>query len=139
MDEACPSALDEVDNGDGTNGWDVEGLMDASLLSELVAGDVEAGLDSTTTTMATANGGEDVQVSAGAVDLSSYSRHPKSPYTTDGFTEHRLGDDSCYRRLMKELVRYTRSSMSPYNPNRHVPTDEELQHHARWIMFDEYV
>lgn len=27
-------------------------------------------------------------------------------------------------------------SQSPKNPNCHVPSDEEIQHQARWIMYD---
>lgn len=46
-------------------------------------------------------------------------------------------DSNCYRRLTRELSRYVSSTLSPRNPTRHKPTDEELQHQARWIMFDE--
>lgn len=46
-------------------------------------------------------------------------------------------DSNCYRRLARELGRFVSSTMSPNNPNRHVPTDAELQHQARWILFDE--
>jgi hypothetical protein len=49
-----------------------------------------------------------------------------------------LNDANCYRRLQRELTRYANSTMSQNNPNRHVPTDEELQHQARWILYDEY-
>lgn len=42
-----------------------------------------------------------------------------------------------FRRLAKELMRFAASTMSPNNPNQHIPTDEELQHQARWIMYDE--
>lgn len=47
-----------------------------------------------------------------------------------------LNDANCYRRLERELSRYVASSMSPKNPNSHVPSDEELQHQARWILYD---
>ena len=43
---------------------------------------------------------------------------------------------NCHRRLAQELARFVKSCMSPNNPNRHVPTDEEIQHQARWILFD---
>lgn len=48
-----------------------------------------------------------------------------------------LSDDNCYRRLARELSRFVASTMSVRNPNSHVPTDEEIQYQARWIMFDE--
>ncbi|KAJ4263358.1 hypothetical protein NW762_006177 [Fusarium torreyae] len=50
---------------------------------------------------------------------------------------HFLNDSNFYRRLGRELTRFVMSSMSWRNPNQHVPTDEELQHQARWIMFDD--
>ncbi|RSL96139.1 hypothetical protein CEP52_011621 [Fusarium oligoseptatum] len=48
-----------------------------------------------------------------------------------------LNDANCYRRLGRELTRFVMSTMSSRNPKSHVPTDDELQHQARWIMFDE--
>ncbi|KAK2591620.1 hypothetical protein QQS21_010689 [Conoideocrella luteorostrata] len=48
-----------------------------------------------------------------------------------------LNDANCYRRLAKELRRWVMSAMSPNNPNRHVPSDEELQYQARWILYDD--
>lgn len=48
-----------------------------------------------------------------------------------------LTDANCYRRLFRELTRFVSSAMSPNNPNCHVPTDAEIQHQARCIIFDE--
>ncbi|KAM0433453.1 hypothetical protein ACHAPT_004333 [Fusarium lateritium] len=48
-----------------------------------------------------------------------------------------LNDANCYRHLGRELTRFVMSTMSSRNPKSHIPTDEELQHQARWIMFDE--
>jgi hypothetical protein len=48
-----------------------------------------------------------------------------------------LNDANCYRRLERELSRYVTLTMSPNNPNQHVPTDDELRHQARWILYDE--
>lgn len=48
-----------------------------------------------------------------------------------------VNDANCYRRLARELTRFVTSTMSPNNPNCHVPTDAELQHQARWILYDE--
>ncbi|KAJ3543440.1 hypothetical protein NM208_g3579 [Fusarium decemcellulare] len=47
-----------------------------------------------------------------------------------------LNDSNCYRLVAQELTRFVTSTMSPNNPNRHVPTDAELQYQARWILFD---
>jgi hypothetical protein len=48
-----------------------------------------------------------------------------------------FNDANCYRRLAVELTRYVTSTTSPNNPNQHIPSDEELQHQARWILYDE--
>jgi hypothetical protein len=48
-----------------------------------------------------------------------------------------LNDANCYMRLARELKKWIASTMSPNNPNCHVPTDEELQHQARWIVYEE--
>ncbi|KAL0942870.1 C2H2 type zinc finger domain-containing protein [Colletotrichum truncatum] len=48
-----------------------------------------------------------------------------------------LNDLNRYRHLAKELSRFVASTMSPNNPNSHVPTDEEIRHQARWILYDD--
>ncbi|KAF4967201.1 hypothetical protein FZEAL_10564 [Fusarium zealandicum] len=48
-----------------------------------------------------------------------------------------LNDANCYTRLAKELGRWVRGIMSANNPNQHMPTDEELQHQARWLLYDD--
>lgn len=48
-----------------------------------------------------------------------------------------VSGSGCYRQIARELSRFAVSTMSPNNPNQHIPTDEELQHQARWIMYDE--
>ncbi|KAI0915133.1 hypothetical protein F4823DRAFT_570985 [Ustulina deusta] len=48
-----------------------------------------------------------------------------------------LNDANCFRRLAKDLNRFVTATMSANNPNRHVPTDEELKHQARWIVYDD--
>ncbi|CAM1511239.1 Fc.00g087520.m01.CDS01 [Cosmosporella sp. VM-42] len=53
------------------------------------------------------------------------------------FTKSTTKSPNCYRRLAKELGRYVASTMSANNPNQHVPTDAELQHQARWILYDD--
>ena len=44
--------------------------------------------------------------------------------------------DRFHRQFTKELARFITSTMSPRNPQCRVPTDEELQHQARWILFE---
>lgn len=41
-----------------------------------------------------------------------------------------------YGLLARGLSRFVAATMSANNPNRHVPTDEELRHQARWVVFD---
>ncbi|KAF4988183.1 hypothetical protein FDECE_15159 [Fusarium decemcellulare] len=65
-----------------------------------------------------------------------------TPYTVNGGAGPTLAayfqdDSNCYRRLTRELSGFVSSALSPHNPARHVPSDEELQHQARWIMFEE--
>lgn len=60
---------------------------------------------------------------------------PDTPHTK--FGRLFFNDANCYRRLARELKRWTASVMSPNNPNQHVPSDEELQHQARWLLYDE--
>lgn len=60
-----------------------------------------------------------------------------TPSPPAGFRANLLGDVNCYQRLARELKKYVASAMSPNNPNCHVPTDEELQHQARWIIYED--
>ncbi len=48
-----------------------------------------------------------------------------------------LNDANCYQRLARELRKFVTSTMSPNNPNCHIPSDQELQHQARWIIYEE--
>ncbi|KAI0889208.1 uncharacterized protein GGS22DRAFT_153416 [Annulohypoxylon maeteangense] len=48
-----------------------------------------------------------------------------------------LNDTNCYRRLAQGLNRFVAATMSANNPNRHVPTDEEIQYQARWLIYDD--
>ncbi len=59
---------------------------------------------------------------------------PESTYKLGGYY---LNDANCYNRLARELKKWAAATMSPNNPNCHVPSDEELQHQARWIVYEE--
>ncbi|KAF4964204.1 hypothetical protein FSARC_7838 [Fusarium sarcochroum] len=51
---------------------------------------------------------------------------------------HSLVSLNMYRGLTRELTRFVARTISPLNPTSHVPTDEELQYQARWIMYDSH-
>ncbi|KAJ3537640.1 hypothetical protein NM208_g6228 [Fusarium decemcellulare] len=53
---------------------------------------------------------------------------------TNGFF---LGGPNFYRWIGEELHRWVVATMSPHNPAQHVPTDEEIQHYARWIAYND--
>ncbi|PNY28613.1 Homeobox protein 4 [Tolypocladium capitatum] len=69
--------------------------------------------------------------SAGHDDLSD----PLKQHINDAKTMPFFNDANCYRRVARELRRWVTSTMSPNNPNQHVPTDDELQYQARWILY----
>ncbi|KAK7403098.1 hypothetical protein QQX98_011163 [Neonectria punicea] len=46
-------------------------------------------------------------------------------------------DSNFYRWITEELGRWVSATMSPHNPACHVPTDEEIQHYARWITYND--
>ncbi len=48
-----------------------------------------------------------------------------------------LNDANGYRRLARGLARFVASSMSDCNPNKHIPSDEEIQQQARWLEYGE--
>ncbi|PTB40335.1 hypothetical protein M441DRAFT_70163 [Trichoderma asperellum CBS 433.97] len=50
---------------------------------------------------------------------------------------YRLHDPNFYKWLGRELGRWVTSIMSPNNPNCHIPSDKEIQHHARFLMYDD--
>ncbi|CAK7221029.1 hypothetical protein SCUCBS95973_004357 [Sporothrix curviconia] len=74
--------------------------------------------------------------SSAGVD-SSQVKHPNGSPTLLVPSPFFLNDTNCYRRLARELTRFVNMVMSPNNPNSHVPTDVELQHQARWILYDD--
>ncbi|KAG9250356.1 uncharacterized protein F5Z01DRAFT_666552 [Emericellopsis atlantica] len=51
--------------------------------------------------------------------------------------EYYLNDPNFDKWVARELARWVAATMSPNNPNQHVPTDEELKHQARWIMYED--
>ncbi|KAJ4252297.1 hypothetical protein NW762_010894 [Fusarium torreyae] len=51
---------------------------------------------------------------------------------------HKVVSLNMYRGLTRELTQFVARTVSPLNPTSHVPTDEELQYQARWIMYDSH-
>lgn len=49
---------------------------------------------------------------------------------------HRSMGPNFFRLFTGDLRRWVLATMSPSNPGRHIPSDAEIQHHARWIMYD---
>jgi hypothetical protein len=48
-----------------------------------------------------------------------------------------LPDDTNYfRNFESDMRRWVAATMSPKNPNCHVPSDQEIQHQARWMVYD---
>ncbi|KAL7929208.1 hypothetical protein V8C35DRAFT_200658 [Trichoderma chlorosporum] len=62
---------------------------------------------------------------------------PQSTSSQNQPLRYFLSDANCYGRLEKELTRFVTSCLSPNNPLRHIPTDEEIQYQARWIIYDD--
>ncbi|UPK90627.1 hypothetical protein LCI18_001562 [Fusarium solani-melongenae] len=48
-----------------------------------------------------------------------------------------LNDSNHHRWLKRELARWVTATMSPNNPNCHIPSDEELRHQARCLLFND--
>jgi hypothetical protein len=46
------------------------------------------------------------------------------------------GDVNFYPWFVRDLTRWVAATISPQNPNYHIPTDEEIQYQARWIIYD---
>jgi hypothetical protein len=62
---------------------------------------------------------------------------PTTQPNTHGRIRTLLPDDTNFYRIFdSDMRRWAASTLSPKNPNCHVPSDEEIQHQARWIMYD---
>ena len=61
---------------------------------------------------------------------------PQTSFDVYGNSRMHLPDDTNFYRVFdSDMKRWAAATMSPKNPNYHVPSDEEIQHQARWIMF----
>lgn len=56
--------------------------------------------------------------------------------TSSGRVHFHNGGNS-YLALVKELSSFAKRAMSIRNPDRHIPTDDEIRYQARWIWYEE--
>ncbi|KAF1926070.1 uncharacterized protein M421DRAFT_68458 [Didymella exigua CBS 183.55] len=81
----------------------------------------------------------DLHVSPGTYQLAKGLNTPKDeanlfpPIRSRTF----INSANFFSWLVRDLARWVAATMSPNNPNCHVPTDEELQHQARCIVYDD--
>ncbi|KAF3041390.1 hypothetical protein E8E12_009350 [Didymella heteroderae] len=62
---------------------------------------------------------------------------PSTPGLPDRYSQsHRSMGPNFFRLFTGDLRRWVLATMSPSNPGCHVPSDAEIQHHARWIMYE---
>lgn len=71
------------------------------------------------------------------VDEASELSSTTTKLDTYGRLRHLLPDDTNFYRIFdSDMRRWAAATISPKNPNCHMPSDEEIQHQARWIMYD---
>ena len=80
-------------------------------------------------------------------DPMTYFPQSGAPRARSGDFDHRppwvktslayFNDSNFYKWLARELGRWVVATMSPNNPNCHTPSDEELRHQARCILYNE--
>lgn len=62
---------------------------------------------------------------------------PPSPKIPSEYSQsHRSMGPNFFRLFTADLKRWVLATMSASNPGCHVPSDAEIQHHARWIMYE---
>ncbi len=64
------------------------------------------------------------------ISLTGWGRNKKAYFFNDAGFDRWVG---------RQLARWVAGTTSVHNPNRHIPTDEELKHQARWIGYQELV
>lgn len=89
------------------------------------------------TAMDFTTGGSTAASSASPVPFEMNSRPVSRSGLRKANPPHLLNDANAYRRLARGLARFVAATTSNHNPNKHVPSDKEIQHHARCLEFDE--
>ncbi|AEO66951.1 uncharacterized protein THITE_2115555 [Thermothielavioides terrestris NRRL 8126] len=113
-----------------------DALLDAASLPVAPADGDARGLQqqqANTASNRSRSGGSASPINSGASRSGASGTGPSSSKGTTYY----LNDATCYDRLTRELKKWVASTMSPNNPNCHVPSDEELQHQARWIIYED--
>ncbi|KAF6815453.1 C2H2 type zinc finger domain-containing protein [Colletotrichum sojae] len=121
--QPTPASGSSLNTSPASQGWLAAGGIDLSLPGTSPSNVSSAAADSTICPI----------MSDAAV--SSYLDSSRSGFVKTG--PFFLNDANCYRRLARELGRWVAATTSPNNPNSHVPTDAEIQHQARWILYDD--
>lgn len=70
---------------------------------------------------------------------SNQSPAPSEAKTRHSHRSHKgfmPGEANFYNTFVSDLKRWVAATMSPRNPNSHIPSNEEIQHQARWIMYN---
>ncbi|KAF2825710.1 hypothetical protein CC86DRAFT_382718 [Ophiobolus disseminans] len=76
-----------------------------------------------------------VPFSSPEVDILS-SLQNQTMFDMNGRPTVLLPDDTNFHQVFeRDIRRWVAATMSPKNPNCHVPSDEEIQHQGRWIMY----
>ncbi|KAJ6033814.1 hypothetical protein N7444_011585 [Penicillium canescens] len=82
----------------------------------------------------------------GSTDSITMKRLPDPVYTTLNTQQptraslgrvHFHNGGNSYWALVKDLSRFVKRTMSIHNPDRHVPTDDEIKYQARWIWCED--
>jgi hypothetical protein len=73
-----------------------------------------------------------------AADEGTASTQNMTIFDMNGRPTVLLSADTNFHRVFEsDIKRWVAATMSPKNPNCHVPSDAEIQHQGRWIMYGE--
>lgn len=91
----------------------------------------------TPTAADTQPGPSETQIPLAPVPDAPATHTPTTIFDMHGRPRAFLPEDTNFFRCFElDIKRWVAATMSSKNPNCHVPSDEEIQHQARWIMYD---
>ncbi|OAG21955.1 hypothetical protein CC77DRAFT_911620, partial [Alternaria alternata] len=82
------------------------------------------------------------EVDPSAVDLIQADHMPAVPAPLteaselQGLANYHIEDANFYRGFVANLKRWVAATMCTENPNSHIPSDAEIQHQARWLLYN---